>query len=220
MGWTVTGGCERNQLFDDCNHGPIKVPKETWCLCFWQLWCCWLSKALHRTLDFRSVSQTRVLIMPARYTATRFVYLIAQVALPMLIKDLETMAIPDIQGKAKTPVGSITYDLSQIHVGTVSVPTSSIAVNTGGLVVSLSSVSMSLTAHWFRVLMPELTHRHYREDSFPHISDSGSCDVSASSVSASITVAIGTFSSTISCSTWAPTHQFSHALASHLGGCS
>jgi hypothetical protein len=38
---------------------------------------------------------------------------------------------------------------------------------------------------------PPHTRRHYREDSFPHISDSGSCDISGSGIGASVTVALG-----------------------------
>jgi len=103
-----------------------------------------------------------------------------EVALPILIKELETIAIPDINGDADTPVGHVSYSLSQIHVTGVNIPTSSIVANTAGIAVSLSGVSISMNAHW-----------HYREDSFPHISDSGSCDMSASSVSCSVTVGVG-----------------------------
>lgn len=62
----------------------------------------------------------------------------------------------------------------------VNVPQSAISVGTSGLTVSLGSVSISMNAHW-----------HYREDSFPHISDSGSCDISGSGIGASVTVALG-----------------------------
>lgn len=103
-----------------------------------------------------------------------------EVALPILIHDLQTMTIPDIHGSAGTPVGSISYDLTQIHVTGVSIPTSSIVVNTVGINVALSGTSLSLNAHW-----------HYREDSWPHISDSGTADISASGVTASVTVAVG-----------------------------
>jgi hypothetical protein len=51
--------------------------------------------------------------------------------------------------------------------------------------------------------------RHYHEDSFPHISDHGSCDVSASGVSTSVTISLGLVpcESLLTCSGVSPTHE-------------
>lgn len=105
---------------------------------------------------------------------------VRQVAVPILIKELQTLAVPDIHGDENTPVGHVSYDLTHIHVNSVSLPTSSILVNTVGLAVSISGLSLSMGANW-----------HYREDSWPHITDHGSCDISASGVSVAVTVSIG-----------------------------
>jgi hypothetical protein len=73
---------------------------------------------------------------------------LCKVALPILVHDLQTMSIPDIHGSAGTPIGSISYDLTGIHVTGVNVPQSAITVGTSGLTVSLGGVSISMNAHW------------------------------------------------------------------------
>ncbi|XP_065830579.1 bactericidal permeability-increasing protein-like [Oscarella lobularis] len=110
---------------------------------------------------------------------------VRQVAMPILVKQLQNLAIPDQSGSAGTPVGSIDYSLSDIKLTEFSIPSSSLTIvaNTG-VQVGASGVSVHLSGHW-----------HYREHSWPHISDSGSCDVSASSISLSTVVGVGADSS-------------------------
>jgi len=97
-----------------------------------------------------------------------------------LEKSLSSLTIPDISGSAGTPIGSIDYSLSNIKLSGLQIPTSSLTSGSKGLVVTASGISLHVTANW-----------HYREHSWPHISDSGSCDVSVSSVSLTVSVEVG-----------------------------
>eukprot|EP00118_Oscarella_pearsei_P000198 m.4415 g.4415 ORF g.4415 m.4415 type:complete len:501 (+) comp10700_c0_seq1:23-1525(+) len=121
---------------------------------------------------------------------------VRQIGIPILINQLQGVSIPNQSGSASTPVGSIDYSLSNIKGSGLSIPTSSLTIVAGtGLQVSASGAAMHVTANW-----------HYRESSWPHISDSGSCDVSVSSVSLNVVVTVGAASagyptiSTKSCS--------------------
>ncbi|CAI8057853.1 Lipopolysaccharide-binding protein [Geodia barretti] len=102
------------------------------------------------------------------------------VGIPILEKELLTVAIPDISGDADTPIGSISYSLSNIKLVSFKIPTASITSSSGGLSAQASGISIYVTADW-----------HYREDSWPHISDSGSLDVSGSSISLEVGVVMG-----------------------------
>jgi hypothetical protein len=72
-----------------------------------------------------------------------------QVAIPILIHEISTIAIPDINGDAGTPVGHVSYSISQIHVNSVNIPTSSIVLSPSGLTISLSGISIGMNAHWY-----------------------------------------------------------------------
>ncbi|XP_064385923.1 bactericidal permeability-increasing protein-like [Halichondria panicea] len=106
---------------------------------------------------------------------------IRQVGIPILEQSLSSITIPDISGKAGTPIGSISYSLSSIKLSGLTIPTSTLTSVPGkGILVQASSISMTANANW-----------HYRENSWPHVSDSGSCDVSVSSVSLTMSVLVG-----------------------------
>jgi len=92
-----------------------------------------------------------------------------KVALPILIKDLQGVTIPSLSGDVHTPIGHVDYDISDIKVSSVSIDSSSLTFTTTGLKLSLDQATLKATAHW-----------HYREKSFPHVSDSGSVDISVS----------------------------------------
>lgn len=106
---------------------------------------------------------------------------VRQVGIPILISELQNLNIPDQSGSTGSPIGDIDYDLTSIKGSDLAIPSSSLAVDPSvGLRVTGSGASMHLSANW-----------HYRMSSWPHISDSGSCDVSVSSVSLSIVVSVG-----------------------------
>lgn len=74
---------------------------------------------------------------------------VSQIALPILIKDLTGMSIPDISGDADTPIGHVAYALTQIRVLAVLIPNSAINVNTAGLNVAIANVALAMTADWY-----------------------------------------------------------------------
>ena len=106
----------------------------------------------------------------------------------------------------------IDYSLSSIHATSINLGTSAVDAQPDGIHLSLSSASIGLSAHWYAqqglvgcrgmavglhpVVAPILAHsvehacRHYREHSFPHISDSGSADISASSISLNLMLGV------------------------------
>eukprot|EP00035_Acanthoeca_spectabilis_P010365 m.183803 g.183803 ORF g.183803 m.183803 type:complete len:485 (-) comp15001_c0_seq2:31-1485(-) len=92
-----------------------------------------------------------------------------QVAVPILLKDIKGVNLPDINGDVHTPVGSVDYSISSIQIEDVTLKSSSLVFTKTGVDLGLSGAAMSATAHW-----------HYRENSFPHISDSGTVDISIS----------------------------------------
>ncbi|KAF0980344.1 hypothetical protein FDP41_013558 [Naegleria fowleri] len=97
----------------------------------------------------------------------------AQQLMPLIQKQLNApIAVPDVQGEVETPIGHVTYQLSSITLSRLGLSTPSIQVNPQGLGVTISSATAHMNCNW-----------HYRENSWPHISDSGSAD-------ADITIAI------------------------------
>ncbi|XP_062499208.1 uncharacterized protein LOC134176553 [Corticium candelabrum] len=106
---------------------------------------------------------------------------VRKIGLPILVKELQDLSIPDQTGHTGSPIGTIDYDLTSIKGSGLSIPTSSLTIDPKvGLRVTGSGASMHIMAHW-----------HYRMSSWPHISDSGSCDVSVSSVSLAMVVSVG-----------------------------
>ncbi|EDO37094.1 predicted protein [Nematostella vectensis] len=106
---------------------------------------------------------------------------VASIGVEVLKEKLNSLTIPDIHGDAGTPVGHISYDLTSVKITSLSLPSYSLKpVANVGLQFAVSGVSVALSGHW-----------HYREDHWPHISDSGSVDVSASGISFSVSVALG-----------------------------
>ena len=103
------------------------------------------------------------------------------IAIQVLINKLKTTTIKDYSGETSTPLGDFEYDLTNLHNTGASIGSSSFKTVPGvGLSLSASGVSVSFTGDW-----------HYRKVHWPHISDSGSFDISANSVSFSLTAKIG-----------------------------
>lgn len=68
---------------------------------------------------------------------------------PILVQQLRGISIPDVSGKAGTPIGGISYKLSQIKLGQLSIPHSTLAITPGvGLSVGAGGVSVQANAHW------------------------------------------------------------------------
>ncbi|XP_065180329.1 bactericidal permeability-increasing protein-like [Sycon ciliatum] len=110
---------------------------------------------------------------------------VRSVGIPMLEKQLSGMSISDQKGKASSPIGKIDYTVSSIKGGTMSIPKSSITLaSSSGITISASDASLAVKADW-----------HYRMESWPHVSDHGSCDISVSSVSLTFNVVLGKDSS-------------------------
>ncbi|XP_065884847.1 bactericidal permeability-increasing protein-like isoform X2 [Dysidea avara] len=106
---------------------------------------------------------------------------VADVGIPLLIEQLKTATIPPMSGRADTPVGHFDYDLSNIKLQSFAIPTYSLtSVHAVGLQLQASRMSASVHADW-----------HYREESWPHVSDSGSADISMSSSSLKLSLALG-----------------------------
>ena len=94
-------------------------------------------------------------------------HIIAQ-TLPLIIQEVQSVSIPDVNGSAGTPVGSIDYSLSAIHITGFSIASITLDLQPPNrVVVTANGLSISLHLNW-----------HYKEHSFPHISDSGSADAS------------------------------------------
>lgn len=103
-----------------------------------------------------------------------------KIGVPILEKMIQTLTIPDISGSAHTPVGSVDFTLSNIHATSISLPESSIKCDTTGVSLSIGNVDAKLNADW-----------KYREHHWPHVSDHGSVDIEASSISLSLTISTG-----------------------------
>lgn len=104
---------------------------------------------------------------------------IKDVAVPILLSQLSSVDIPDIDGSTSTPVGTISYDLTSIVLDSLTLPSTSVTIASSGLTVAVSDVTAHVHLDW-----------HYRENSWPHVSDSGDADISVSSTSVQVSLAL------------------------------
>jgi len=90
--------------------------------------------------------------------------------------------IPDMSSRTSVPVvGDVDVTMKNMKLNRLNVGSSSIDLNSGNAVsVSISDLSMDLTLNW-----------HYRECSWPHVSDSGSGDASTSHSSGRVAFVVG-----------------------------
>jgi len=105
-------------------------------------------------------------------------YIVA-VGIPILEQELQTINVPDITGKVGTPVGTIEYDLTDIVISGLFIPSASLVTTSVGLAASVSGASASAHLNW-----------HYREEAWPHVSDSGDADIDISDTSISLSLAV------------------------------
>jgi len=102
--------------------------------------------------------------------------------------------IPDMSEKTHVPVvGNVEMTMKDMKLNRLKVENSSVVFTTGNTVqVSFTGLSLDITLHW-----------HYRESSWPHISDSGSGEGSTSHASGTVAFVVG------SDATGHPTAKFS-----------
>lgn len=86
--------------------------------------------------------------------------------LPLLRDMLTKIHIDDINQSVNTPIGHVDISLSSIKVGTASLGDASLQISNSGLNAAITNVHLAASGNW-----------HYRQHSFPHISDHGSVDV-------------------------------------------
>lgn len=98
---------------------------------------------------------------------------VADVGIPMLTKELETIVIPEFSGKHH----DIHYEFKNIKIESISMPTYSLTSGSSGLELKITDISASIHGDW-----------HYR---LHVISDSGSADLLLSSSSINISIILG-----------------------------
>ncbi|XP_063694485.1 bactericidal permeability-increasing protein-like [Bolinopsis microptera] len=104
------------------------------------------------------------------------------VLIPVVTDAIKTAEIPPINQRVDTPIGHITFGLSSIRIGNVDISHTTVELDTpSNAVAAISDAFIALNARW-----------NYREDSWPHISDDGSVDISATQISINLNLQIGT----------------------------
>jgi lipopolysaccharide-binding protein len=103
---------------------------------------------------------------------------------PILKEKLSSLTIPDIEGSAETPIGSVRYELKNIHLSNLALPTSSLTSTSQGLVIQASDISFYIHGDW-----------QYRGNDWPHIEDHGTCEIKIYEVFLEIHIAVATDSS-------------------------
>ncbi|XP_029203410.1 BPI fold-containing family C protein-like [Acropora millepora] len=98
---------------------------------------------------------------------------VEQVILPFMAKELSQLTVPEVRGNANTLLGKVKYDLQNVKLSNVVIEKSTVALlPEHGLKIRTDHVSGSMTSKW-----------HYKQNSWPHISDSGTCDLSIGDLS-------------------------------------
>lgn len=93
--------------------------------------------------------------------------------LPFVAKELNELTVPTVSGNVNTPLGTVQYDLHKIKLSNVAIQKSNVSLLPDhGLQIEADHASGNVGADW-----------HYKEIAWPHISDSGSCDLFVSDLS-------------------------------------
>ncbi|XP_072169071.1 bactericidal permeability-increasing protein-like [Diadema setosum] len=95
---------------------------------------------------------------------------------------IQHLTIPDVSGRASVKVGHINYEVKNIRITSFNIPTAFLTTNpsAGGLRLTTSGISLSVHGNW-----------HYKSTGFIHVSDSGSFDARASSISMALSIRVG-----------------------------
>jgi lipopolysaccharide-binding protein len=99
---------------------------------------------------------------------------VKSIFIPKLEQQVLSTTIPDVSGTATSPIGSLTYDLSSIQMQSFVISQAVIQFQPPSDLQIVITVAADLTMHW-----------QYKENSWPHVSDSGTADITAA-----ITVAL------------------------------
>ena len=99
------------------------------------------------------------------------------VGLPFLEKELSVLHIPEVKSYVGTPLGRVDYQLKGTRLADVSFKkTKVVFVKDQGIKIKADNCSLNIGSEW-----------HYREQSWPHISDSGFCNVSMKDLAFALT---------------------------------
>ncbi|CAI8045639.1 Lipopolysaccharide-binding protein [Geodia barretti] len=109
---------------------------------------------------------------------------VCQVLTPILKEKLSSLTIPDIEGNAETPIGSVRYELKNIQLSNLALPTSSLTSTSQGLVIQASDISFYIHGDW-----------QYRGNDWPHIEDHGTCEIKIYEVFLEVHIGVATDSS-------------------------
>ena len=107
---------------------------------------------------------------------------IRQIGLPYLEKEIGSLEIPDLSGTTSTPLGTISYVISSVRILNVSIPKSNITIDEkNGLTVTCSNSELNVRSNW-----------KYKENSWPHIKDSGSVNIRMIDIHLEISLSLDT----------------------------
>ena len=104
---------------------------------------------------------------------------VKQIGSEILMQRIKTVKLPNISGEAGTPVGTISYQLTNLVLTGLAIPTTSINLESGKVKIAASGITCHVSMDW-----------HYRENHWPHVSDGGSASISVSAVSISSTISL------------------------------
>lgn len=109
-----------------------------------------------------------------------FNYLITEL-MPFVHDLIMGTSFEDLEGRASTPIGKIDWKLSKLRVLRMDIASTRVTLTPPqSLTVAANGVTAELTCGW-----------HYREVSWPHVSDSGKADITATLNLASLTFVLG-----------------------------
>ncbi|XP_071958475.1 bactericidal permeability-increasing protein-like [Antedon mediterranea] len=107
---------------------------------------------------------------------------VSEVGVELLKKDLADVKIPDISGDTDVDViGHVTYELKNLKITSLDLPDATIStVSDTGLKASIANAKIGIHGDW-----------SYHNHGFIHISDHGSVDVTASSITLTLVIQVG-----------------------------
>jgi len=102
------------------------------------------------------------------------------VGIVMLERDLQSIAIPSVDGDVGTPIGNVHYKLTNLILSSLVIPRSNVTlIPKSGAELIISGTSAHLSMNW-----------EYRKTSFPHVSDSGTANVDVSNTAIDVSVSV------------------------------
>ncbi|XP_004207962.1 bactericidal permeability-increasing protein [Hydra vulgaris] len=103
---------------------------------------------------------------------------VRKLGVPFIEKELLSLSIPDVKGTAKTPVGSISYEITSIAIKNVLIPKSNLTVSAeSGLTVQCENAELDVNSNW-----------KYKEDNWPHIKDSGTVTLTMKNINLDVSL--------------------------------